>query len=232
MGNNTIKLGPYTYNKKWQRTFFMKAIKKISGLIANIHDVYWDLRICKCSLVKYVPSLYRETLGATGSQSASYWALDDIFRDFKYNTDDKFIDVGCGKGRILAYLLREKAQCQLTGIELNKEVASYAESWSKRYEQINIISGNAFDLDYNNYTILFLARPFETAFFQKYLEKIEGELKHPVRFFYLCDTQSGHLLKDRPGWTKVRSAWYWKKYGLYLTSCPQRWSEWIFEPQS
>lgn len=230
MKKETLQLGPYTYTRKWQNSIIMKIIKRLTSHIVNLYDAYWDFKVCHCSLVKYVPSLYRETMGATGSQSARYWALDDVFKDFECSSDDKFIDVGCGKGRILAYLLREKMPCKLTGIELNKDVAAFASSWSKDYKQVNIINGNAFELDYNDYNILFLARPFETEFFKKFLEKIENELTHSVRFFYYYDTQSGYMLKDRAGWTKIRRKWFWKKYGLYFCECPQRWTEWIYEP--
>ena len=101
------------------KRFYRKASRKLT----HIYDGMCDRRICGCSLVKYVPSLYRETMGATGSQSTCYWALDKMFKGEHFDENDSFIDVGCGKGRVLAYMVSKKYPCSLTGIELNKEVA-------------------------------------------------------------------------------------------------------------
>ena len=157
--------------------------KKATRHLVNIYDGRRDKRICGCSLVKYVPSLYRETMGATGSQSTRYWALDKMFKGEHFDKDDSFIDVGCGKGRVLAYMVSRKYPCSLTGIELNKDVADYAKSWAKKYSGINIINGNAFELDYNEYTVLFMGRPFETEMFHKFIDELELELKHPIMLF-------------------------------------------------
>lgn len=152
--------------------------------------------------MKYVPSLYRESMGATGSQSTGYWALDKIFEGEVFSEDDDFIDVGCGKGRILAYMLSKSYPCSLTGIELNEEVAAYAKKWAATYPQINIINGNAFDIDYNNYTVLFLGRPFETEMFHSFIDQLEEKLTHKIKIFYWCDIQSGEYLENRKGWVR------------------------------
>lgn len=231
MGNNdSLQLGPYTYNKKWQNSFFMKVVKRILIRITLLYDWFWDHRICHCSLVKYVPSLYRQTLGATGSQSSPYWVLDEMFKDFHPTANDNIVDVGCGKGRVLAYLIREKCPCSITGIELNADVASYANQWISRYPNAKVEHANAFDLNFDQYTVMFLFRPFEPDFFAKFLDKLDAEITHPLKVFYFADTQSGYMLKDRPGWTKLRRQWVWRKYGLYMYPCPQRFSEWTFTP--
>ena len=198
--------------------------------IVYFFDGRKDKKICGCSLVKYVPSLYRETMGATGSQSTCYWALDKMFKGEHFDENDSFIDVGCGKGRVLAYMVSKKYPCSLTGIELNKEVADYAKSWAKKYSEINIINGNAFDLDYNEYTVLFMGRPFETETFHKFIDELELKLKHSIRLFYWCDTQSGDYLENRKGWSQIRHDWILKSHGLYMYHCPQRYTLWEYLP--
>ena len=157
---------------------------------AAIYDYYWDKKICGVSLLKYAPSEHREDMGATGSQSTRYWMLDDVFGDSFPDDTDSVIDVGCGRGRLLAYMLKRGFKGRVTGIELNESVAEYAESWSRKYSNITVIPGDAFALDYNDYTVLFMARPFEPPFFANFLEKLESELAHPITLYYLCDRQS------------------------------------------
>lgn len=217
-------------NRKSLQKFIRKKYIGLSIRIAHVFDWFKDMKICGCSLVKYVPSLYRETMGATGSESTCYWALDRIFKEQSLDANDAFIDVGCGKGRVLAYLQNKKYPCSLTGIEYNKDVAAYAQKWAARYENINIIQGDAFALDYNAYTVLFLARPFETEAFQRFAAYIEKNLTHKIRFIYWFDIQSGGFLENRNGWKMIKREQFIKSHGLYMYRCPQRYTVWEYTP--
>ena len=198
--------------------------------VTHFFDSRKDKHICGCSLVKYVPSIYRETMGATGSESTCYWALDAIFKEFAFDQSDSFIDVGCGKGRILAYLTDKKVPCLLTGIELNKEVYDYAKNWAEAYHQISLIHGNAFEQDYNRYTIIFLARPFETEAFHKFTKYLESNLKHKIRVVYWWDTESGGYLENRTGWNMLKREWIFTSHGCFMYRCPQRYTIWEYDP--
>ena len=219
------------FKRKFYKNFFVRFIIKVTVKIACFFDYLKDKKVCGCSLVKYVPSLYRETLGATGSQATCYWALDEIFLDDTFTEHDKFVDVGCGKGRVLAYLIKNGAPCSLTGIELNKDVAEYAQAWVKRYDNVKIVNANAFDIDYNEFTVLFLGRPFETEVFYKFVNKLEETLNHKIKLYYWWDTQSGAYLENRPGWKGIRRRWIFMSHGLFMYSCPQRYTVWEYTPQ-
>ncbi len=223
-------MGNPLYSKKFYRNFFVRKFISLSLKITDYFDEKKDRKICGCSLVKYVPSLYRETMGATGSQSTCYWTLDRIFADSSFDKDDAFIDVGCGKGRILAYMIGKKYPCSLTGVELNDEVASYAADWAEKYDNVKIISGSAFDLDYNEYTVLFMGRPFEPEMFYKFIDKLENELKHSIRLYYWVDQQSGDHLNDRKGWKMHKREKIFMSHGLFVARTPQRYSVWTYTP--
>lgn len=216
--------------KKSMKRFLQKKYFGAQKRLVHFFDGRKDKKICGCSLVKYVPSLYRETLGATGSEATCYWALDKIFNGESFSENDSFIDVGCGKGRVLAYMINKDYPCSLTGIELNKDVAEYAQSWSQRYKKLRIIHGNAFEHDYNGYTVLFLGRPFETEAFQKFIIMLEKDLTHTVRLFYWWDTQSGSFLENRKGWTRIRREIIHKSHGLCMYRHPQGFSLWEYTP--
>lgn len=202
----------------------------ISNKILDMFDALQDIRICGCSLVKYVPSLFRESKGATGSQSTRYCVLEEIFKDEQFTPNDSFMDIGCGKARVIAYLLKNNFPGKLSGIELNDDVANFAKNWTDKYDNVSIINGDAFEQNFNAYNVFFLGRPFETEFFKKFIEKFEQELTHPVKIFYWCDQQSGNFLNYREGWNLHKHAWIFKKYGLYVTYSPQRYSIWTYMP--
>ena len=219
------------YKSKFYNNYFIRKCISLSIKIAHLFDGRKDHKICGCSLVQYVPSIYRETMGATGSESTCYWALDQIIGEMEFQKNDAFIDVGCGKGRVLAYLLNKNAPCTLTGIELNKDVAEYAHKWTERYDNVMIINGNAFDLDYNDYGVLFMGRPFETQTFHQFIDQLEETLKHPIKLIYWWDTQSGAYLENKSCWKLIKRGWVFRSHGLFMYHCPQRYSIWDYTPK-
>ena len=210
------------YNKKFNKSKFGAFVVRNSERLVKVQDLFWDEKICGRSLIKYVPSLYRETKGATGSQSTHYTILDDIFQGAEFSKDDKFIDVGCGKGRVLAYMLKRNFQGEIHGIELNEEVAEYCKEWADKYPQVHVIAGDAFKLDYDQYTVMFMGRPFLPDMFHQFIAMLEKTMTHPLKVYYWVDQQSGDYLNDREGWTLHRREWVYKKNGFYLAPCPQR----------
>ena len=201
-----------------------------SSRLRDALDGFKDRRICGCSLVKYVPSLYRDTLGATGSQASNYFALDKIFNNQIFTKGDKFIDIGCGKARVLAHLIDKKFPGKLYGIEINHSVAEFAKSWTSKYKNVTIIEGNVFKHNLDTYNIFFLGRPFETEYFIKFIDKFENEITRPVKFFYWWDNQSGNYLNNRPGWKLIKRAFVYRNKILYTSPFPQRYSVWIYTP--
>ena len=214
-----------------------KAFRRIHGAISTrilrrMDDVM-DRRICGQSLVKYVPSVYRDDangVGMTGSQSTSYIILSRIFSHVSLTKADSFLDVGCGKGRVLAFLLKEHAPCALRGVEINEISGKVAQEWTAGYDQADVTLGDAFELDYNPYTVLFLGRPFLPKTFLEFIERLEGSLTHPITFIYWVDQQSGHLLKDRPGWEMKYREKLSAIHGIRIAKVPQSYSIWSYDP--
>lgn len=219
------------YKNSWYMTTKAgKIYRKISGQITTACDMIKDFKICGKSLTKYVASVDREVKQATGSQSTRYWALDEVFKGMDFNKDDKFIDVGCGKGRILAEMERLKFPGQLYGIELNPKVAEYAQSWASRYDNLTIYSGDAFSLDYNEYSIIMLCRPFLEDMFVTFLEKLEKDIKHPVTVIMYVDNYMAKYVKNKENWNMIRQDRFFKKGPLCATFYPLRYSIWTYDP--
>ncbi len=216
-----------------------KLIRRIDNAVCsrvlNMADSCVDQRICGQSLVKYVPSIFRDDkngIGGTGSQSTHYALLKRVFSHVELKPTDTFLDVGCGKGRVLAFLVREKCPCPVYGIEYNEEVGKIAAEWTKKYEQVHVIIGDAFQLDYNRFTVLSLARSFLPKTFLAFVERLEKTLTHPITLIYWYDQESGHLLKKRPGWTMTMREKITRIHGIRIAPWPQGFSIWRFEPKN
>ncbi len=206
---------------------------KLSGQLMTLYDTVIDKKICSVNLCKYVPSVFRDDangVGSTGSESTRYIILRKIFSHVKLKAEDSFIDIGCGKGRVLAFLKKEQAPCALNGIEINEEAGAVAKAWTKKYDNINIIIGDAFHINYNAYNVFFLGRPFLPKTFSQFIEKFENEVSHPITFIYWVDQQSGHFLKERKGWTLNYREKFQSINGLIIASQPQGFSIWTYNP--
>ena len=198
--------------------------------IVRIIDGFHDRRICGCDLTKM-----RETNIEGGNHYAPtcYWNLDELFKDTKFTSDDHLVDIGSGKGRVLAWWLGKNLPGKCTGIELDPFVAGVARKWLKRYpeERVRMIEGNAIEQEYDQYTIIYIFRPFAKEFLVKLLERLEAQLTHPIRFYYMSDLFSCEVFWNRPGWKGIRRRKIYKKYGLCMYRSPQYYSVWTYDPQ-
>ena len=210
-----------------------KVKRKTNKEILDMIDRIIDHRVCGVSLTKYEKSVFRDDkngIGLTGSQATHYSILKKIFDKVNIDESDSFIDVGCGKGRVLAYLVMHGYKCSITGIEINETSYKIAEKWTANYPQIKLMIGDAFKLNYNDYTVLFLGRPFLPVTFLEFIELIESQLDHPIQLIYWVDQQSGYLLKDRKGWTLVWREKIERINGFRVAPYPQGCSLWKYTP--
>ena len=201
----------------------------MSRKVVDFIDSFTDRRICGVSLTKFTRS---SIPGATVAQATPYLVLDEIFRGGVEITDsDSVIDCGCGKGRALAYMLKKKKTCKISGVELSKDAAQVAMNWTKKYSNVHVISGNAFDLNYNDYTVLFMARQFEdNEVFNSFIDLIEKSLTHPLRCYFWVEQYTCHSLDNRTGWTLIERKDLLFVKGFFVTITPQRYSTWIYTP--
>ena len=218
---------------RWKSDFFDKADYWFCSRFLNHRDSVIDRQICGQSLVRFVPSIdgdERNAVGGTGTQSTHYLFLKRIFSHVELKPDDVLMDVGCGKGRVLAFLIREKCPCRMVGIEHNPEVGKLAAEWTKRYPEAEVMIGDALTLDYDRYTVLTLARSFLLHTFIRFVEQVEKTVHHPILFVSWYDMVNRSYLEKRPGWEKQKQEVVGRIHGLRIARSPQSWSIWIYNP--
>lgn len=228
-----LTLSPYTMKIKEALIELKHKIKYICARytyrIMNIHDGICDIWLCGSWLARK-----REVNvnGGTSYEPTRYWALKILFKDAKFSEKDSFVDIGCGEGRVIVWLINKRFPGQITGIEKDPDVAAIAKNWMERRpnENVRLIEGDAMEQFYNDYTIMYIFRPFNEEFFEKLILRVESQLTHPIRFYYLTDFFSRKYLTGRQGWTMIKRQYIWKIYGLYIFPAPQFYSVWVYTP--
>jgi len=211
--------------------FFREVYHVSSYKLLNLMDKVNDRRICGRSLVEIVPSLDRDDekgTGGTASQSTHYIILKEVFSHVRLESSDTLIDVGCGKGRVLAYLASIKCPCQLYGIERNEAVGKIAQEWATRYPNVHIMIGDAFAVDYNDYTILSVANPFFINTRLAFIEYLENHLRHPITLLHWYGAGTG--FEGRKGWTLKHREKLDTIHGLKVAGGTQYFFIWEYNP--
>ena len=203
----------------------------ISYRIVKIIDGLRDIWYCGSLLAR---DQKVEVEGATAYSPTWYWALYEIFKDAEFTKDDSFVDIGCGEGRVLLWLIKNGFPGQITGIEKDPKVAAIAKKWMKRRpnERVKLIEGDAMEQSYEDYTVIYIFRPFNEEYFERLLLRIESQLTHPIRFYYLTDYYVRKHLIGRLGWKMTKRHCIWKKHGLYIFPAPQFYSVWTYTPNN
>ena len=115
--------------------------------------------------------------GAYDIAKSSYDDLAKIHTLFSIHKYSTYIDVGCGKGRVLnfwlSYLPKSK---DIFGIEIDPEVASRTKNRLTKYKNVSVIQCNFLtaDLDIKSPLVYFLYNPFDNEMLRKVTKKIKG----------------------------------------------------------
>lgn len=194
-------------------------------------DAKRDQRICGEYLEGGDYSLYRDSHGATNSLSTPYGALEAVLGKEHFTEDDAIIDIGCGHGRVLAYLIDTKFPGHIAGVELNHDVAEFARGWLKRYPDVELIEGDAFEQDLSRFNIFYLWKPMLSDIFKRFAEKLEAEATRPIKMYYLMDFETAEFFQDRPNWREISRTEVHRVHGLPVFSRPLCCTVWEYTPQ-
>ena len=141
---------------------------------------------------------------ATIYMPASYDLLEHIFEKFNPATFNHFVDIGCGKGRILCVAATLGAK-KISGIDLSKEFCEVAKenlsTTKKTYPafQYKVYNNDAFYFDIDDdVDCIFMFNPFDETIMSGVLENIEISLENKPRkitIIYVNPLEK-HLLLD------------------------------------
>lgn len=137
-------------------------------------------------------------------QSTSYRLLTKAIKYIYVNEDDVFVDVGCGFGRVISYLIIKKRKCRYIGIDINSTAVRIANERFRKHSHVRIIHDNVLNCIPADATILYLFNPFGSDILDLFLDKAEQVLRNKVKLIYLNSVHK-NIFEKHPEW-KLRES--------------------------
>jgi Methyltransferase domain len=140
------------------------------------------------------------SLGYRGTSSAHYVYLRRLFspENIAVGPEDVLVDIGSGKGRVLNHWLEMGLNNRLIGIEIDERFAGYARDRLGRFDNVEVLCGDAFDLLPQEGSIFYLFSPFTEANVARFKDQLVGRGRPATVVYYFC--QYGQLFVDDPKW--------------------------------
>jgi len=143
-------------------------------------------------------------MGAYDTVNTSYGILPLLFSD-KITPADVLVDVGCGKGRVINWWLDQGNKNKIIGIELDSEIANKTAIRLSKYNNVEIISGNAVDMLPADGTLFYLYSPFNEEVMIRFSEKLKSLFmgKSNIRLIYY-NPEHVKVFESDPDWKVKR----------------------------
>lgn len=175
------------------------------SVVDTLKTVILDLWFGFCLLDGEKESSFSH-IGCYPTQSIEYQELSHIFDRVFLSSSDVIMDVGCGKGRLFNYLLQRGFEGKMIGVEIDEEVASFVAKRLKRYDNIEIITGNALDFISDRVDIYFMFNPFKDSMFQDFITQVEEKQKKAHIIYF--NPQSVEFVMPRKFWNIKKRIFY------------------------
>ena len=160
------------------------TIRPFINLARRIRDVTRDhfcekrlgIRTTGYSLAKEDVTLFKDSVVYLPTP---YEFIKKTLEKLQFGTDDVFIDLGCGKGRIM-FSVAEKRLKKVIGVEARKDLFAIASDNLKKAKRKNtpveIFNTDAASFDMREGTVFFLFDPFGKNTLAKVIQNIKKSL--------------------------------------------------------
>lgn len=190
----------------------MKTSRYLNRTYNRLCDYKFGITTCGSDVHDKDAKDYHDIL-AKGDHAYVTTSYRDIFKILKYislDEKDVFIDIGCGKGRVVccASLLNI---AEAIGIDIDENYCDIANNNSQRIHNqasIHIINTCAESFDYKNCTCFWLYNPFGADVLKKVLSRIYHSLEanpRPIKIIYLVPWYDSVLESTK--WLKMYDRW-------------------------
>ena len=130
---------------------------------------------------------------------SDYDVLKKIFKHIDLNANDVFVDIGCGNGRVINYLLTSKCKCRIIGVEKDNEIAATAAETFRKKDSVSVVCADAEVALPPEGTVFYIYCPFEAHQLENVLVNIEHSAQNEIKLIYVDDVNSSVVL-CRDGW--------------------------------
>lgn len=161
---------------------------------------------------------------STNIVSTPYSIIRKAFKRIKMRRG-KFIDIGCGSGRVVAWASKKGLFDECYGIEKDEKAFSKAKNNTKRNKKITIIKGDAFDLDFSNFDCFYMWKPMKRDSWIALISKILACPGHKVMIL-VNDSEIYDWLSKNEICTLVFRSRFETIYGTKISSSKSMYSIW------
>ncbi|MEE9429071.1 MAG: class I SAM-dependent methyltransferase [Paracoccaceae bacterium] len=184
--------------------------KPVIGSIPHeiwLNDRYWERRL-GTNTGGWVPVTLDDGMLY---EATPYLILNEILRELDLGKSDVFVDLGCGKGRVLCMASGTDVG-RVIGVEQNPDFLDVArnnlDAMPDKHTNVELFRGLAQDFDFKNVTVLFLFNPFGAKTLQQVLSLIKADLKETPRPFRIVYANPVHeaVLQQTP-WLTNSTTW-------------------------
>jgi SAM-dependent methyltransferase len=145
--------------------------------------------------------------GASDIVNTDITALERIFAG-RIRDDDVLVDVGCGKGRVIAWWLRQAPSCRIVGLELDEQVADQTRQRLRGHPNVSIVAGDAVENLPPDGSLLYFYSPFGEPLVRAFSQRIKQlDSEHrSVREILYYNPVHVDVFRDDPAW-RVEDVW-------------------------
>lgn len=147
--------------------------KQSTGFLGTIRDTWLDWRWGGRRLGQKKVTRFANK-GAYNTEDTSYDVLKYLFKRVPPRSADVIVDVGCGQGRVINYLLSKGLKNRIIGLELDPEVAADTAARLARHANVRIIGGDAIENLPADGTLFYLYNPFAEFVVRRLNAKLAG----------------------------------------------------------
>jgi SAM-dependent methyltransferase len=174
------------------------------------HDMFWERRL-NTRTASWDAISVPAPSDSLGYEGTPYLMLVEVFRHLKLRMNDVFVDVGCGKGRVLLMAL-QSAVGVAVGVELDPGFLEAArlnlEGNAADPDRYDLFQGPVQDFNFDAATVLFLFNPFGAATMREMLDRVAASLRRrprELRIVYVNPVEEAVLAET--SWLKRTEVW-------------------------
>jgi protein-L-isoaspartate O-methyltransferase len=160
-------------------------LAKLQRYARSLRNLIRDVRFGGRFLGGGVPTRFAH-LHANDVANSDYHAMAEMFGRVALSEHSVVVDVGCGKGRVINFLLSRGAKCEIIGVEIDPDIARATAQRLRRYPNVRIETGNIIDLWPERATVFYVYNPFGAPVVEQFCDRLAAHSRPFVVLYYNC----------------------------------------------